>query len=305
MFVPKPLFQGARVALVAPSGPVQADRFAPAVTAVKNMGFEPVVFESCRSAHGYFAGSDRLRADDINRAFADAAIDGVLCIRGGYGAQRLMNLIDFDLIAANPKFFCGYSDITALHIMINQHCGFVTFHTPMAATEFYQKIDGDTLESYRNILAGRFYGDLKNPADMPFKALTAGSAQGILTGGNLSLVASSLGTPYEIDTKGKILFLEDVDEEPYSVDRMLTQLKMSGKFRDCAGILLGYWTNCKAENPERSLTLDEVFKELLIPEGKPILANLACGHSLPSISLPLGAKVKMDASMGKITVLMD
>lgn len=305
MIVPKPLFQGARVALIAPSGPVPVERFAPAVSAVENMGFEPVVYESCRASHGYFAGDDELRANDINSAFADTAIDGVLCIRGGYGAQRLMNRIDFDLIAANPKFFCGYSDITALHIMINQHCGFVTFHAPMASTEFYQKVDGYTMDSYKNSMAGNFYGELKNPADMPLQPLVNGKARGILTGGNLSLIASSVGTPYEIDTKGKILFLEDVDEEPYRIDRMLTQLKMSGKLRDCAGILLGYWTNCKAENPQRSLTLEQVLAELLVPEGKPILTDLACGHSLPSMSLPLGARVEMDAAAGRITVLPD
>jgi muramoyltetrapeptide carboxypeptidase len=303
MFVPKPPHQGAKVALVAPSGPVPKERLPLAVASVEKMGFQPVVFDSCHAVHGYFAGNDRLRAEDINRAFADSSIEGVLCIRGGYGAQRLMNLIDFNLIAANPKFFCGYSDITALHIMINQRCGFVTFHTPMASTEFYQGVDEYTANSYRNVLAGTFYGELKNPEGMPLKTLTRGRTRGILTGGNLSLVASSIGTPYEIDTKGKILFLEDVDEEPYRIDRMLTQLKNAGKFRDCAGVLLGYWTNCTAENPSRSLTLSQVFEELLVSEGKPILTNLACGHSLPSLSLPLGAEVEMDAFTGKITVL--
>ncbi|MFU0832507.1 MAG: Muramoyltetrapeptide carboxypeptidase [Oscillospiraceae bacterium] len=302
MFVPKPPKPGAKVALVAPSGPVSAEKLPLAVASVEKMGFQPVIFESCRAVHGYFAGNDRLRADDINRAFADPSIEGVLCIRGGYGAQRLMNLIDFGLIAANPKFFCGYSDITALHIIINQRCGFVTFHTPMASTEFYQEVDEFTANSYRNVLDGRFYGELKKPEGMPLKALIRGRARGILTGGNLSLVASSIGTPYEIDTKGKILFLEDVDEEPYRIDRMLTQLKNAGKFRDCAGVLLGYWTNCTAENPTRSLTLSQVFEELLVPEGKPILTNLACGHSLPSLSLPLGAEVEMDAFTEHITV---
>ena len=302
MLVPQPPCQGAKVALVAPSGPVSQERLPLAVAFVEKMGFEPIVFDSCHAAHGYFAGDDKLRAADINRAFADPSIEGVFCIRGGYGAQRLMNLIDFGLIAAHPKFFCGYSDITALHIMINQSCGFVTFHTPMASTEFYKEVDPYTMESYRNMLNGRWYGTFQNPADMPLKSLVPGCARGVLTGGNLSLVASSIGTPYEIDTKGKILFLEDVDEEPYRIDRMLTQLKMAGKFQDCAGILLGYWTNCVAEHPERSLTLSQVFEELLISEGKPILSDLACGHSLPSLSLPLGAQAEMDTDAGRITV---
>jgi muramoyltetrapeptide carboxypeptidase len=303
LYTPKPLFPGARVALVAPAGPVPPERLEPAVKSVENLGLQPVIYESCRSRHGYFAGDDRLRADDLNRAFADREIDGILCIRGGYGSQRLMNLIDFDLIRRNPKYFSGYSDITTLHIMINQYCGFVTYHTPMPSTELYRGTDDYTLSYIKNLMYGISLEQLNNPEGYPLKTLTGGCARGILTGGNLSLVVSSLGTPYEIDTKGKILFLEDVDEEPYSVDRMLLQLKNAGKFRDCAGIILGYYTNCAAKQPEQSLTLDEVFEELLVPEQKPTVMDLACGHSLPSMSLPLGKEVILDLPAGRITVL--
>lgn len=305
MIFPKPLFPGARVALIAPSGPVSPGRLEPAVSAVRAMGFEPDVYESCRSAHGYFAGGDGLRAGDINRAFADPSVDGIFCIRGGYGAQRLLDDIDFESISANPKVFCGYSDITALHIAINQRCGFVTFHTPMPSTELYRGVDGFTIRSYRRALSGDCCGPLENPEGMPLRTLSGGTAKGALTGGNLSLVSSSLGTPYEIDTRGKVLFLEDVGEEPYRIDRMLTQLKLAGKLRDCAGILLGYWTDCEAKEPECSLTLSRVFEELLIPAGRPILAGLACGHSLPSLSLPLGAAVAMDAGRKTVAVVRD
>lgn len=301
MLTPKPLFQGARVALIAPSGPVAPEKFGPAIRAVENLGLVPVVYESCRRAHGYFAGSDELRAGDINRAFAVPEIDGILCIRGGYGAQRLLGQIDFDTIAQNPKYFSGYSDITALHIMLNQRCGFVTYHTPMPSTEPHT--DPFTMESMKRALFGALTGELCNPEYMPVKTLVSGTARGVLTGGNLSLVSSSLGTPYEIDTRGKILFLEDVDEAPYRVDGMLNHLKAAGKFRDCAGIVLGYWTNCKAENPEKSLSLEQVFEELIVPEGKPAVMNLACGHSLPSLSLPLGRETELDAACGRLTVL--
>lgn len=303
MFYPKPLFSGARVALIAPSGPVPAERLEPAIQSVRALGLEPAVFESCRTVRGYLAGDDRLRADDCNAAFADPDIDGVLCIRGGYGAQRLMDRIDFGRIARNPKVFCGYSDVTALHIMLNQTCGFVTFHTPMPSTEWYAGLDSFTSEGMRAVLFGTPQRELKNPDGIPLQTLVGGRAQGILTGGNLSLVASSLGTPYEIDTKGKILFLEDVDEEPYRVDRMLNQLKMSGKLRDCAGILLGWWTNCSAKNPEQSLTIGQVLEDYILPAGKPALAHLACGHSLPSLSLPMGAAVELDASAQTVMVL--
>ena len=303
MLTPKPLFQGARVALIAPAGPVPPERFDPAIEAVEKLGLIPVVFESCISAHGYFGGSDKLRADDVNAAFADKSIDGILCIRGGYGTQRLMERIDFDMIRRNPKYFSGYSDVTALHIMINQCCGFVTYHTPMPSTELYNGADQYTMSYLKKILFGEKLGDLKNPVRMPLKTLVCGCARGILTGGNLSLVSSSLGTPYEIDTKNKILFLEDVDEAPYRIDSMLNHMRTAGKFKDCAGILLGYYTNCVAQHPEDSLTLNQVFEELIVPAHKPAIMNLACGHSLPSLSLPLGKEVELNATTGKITVL--
>lgn len=303
MIKPKPLSPGARVALIAPAGPVPPERYGPAVRAVEELGLHPVVYESCRRRHGYFAGCDDLRVDDLNEAFADPEIDGILCIRGGYGAQRLLNRIDYEAIRRNPKFFAGYSDITALHIAMNQNCGLVTYHTPMPSTELYSGPDDYTMDSLKRVLFGEPLGELKNPAKLPVKTLVGGSAKGILTGGNLSLVASSLGTPYEIDTKDKILFLEDVDEEPYRIDRMLMQLKAAGKFRDCAGILLGYWTNCVPEHSEKSLTLQQVLDELIAPEHKPALMNLACGHSLPTLSLPLGCEIEMNSISGKITVL--
>ncbi len=303
MLTPKPLFPGARVALIAPAGPVPPEKFGPAVRAVEELGLRPVVFESARRSHGYFAGSDQLRADDINSAFADPDIDGILCIRGGYGSQRLMNQIDFELIRNHPKYFSGYSDITALHIMINQYCDIVTYHTPMPSTELYDGADDYTLDYLRKVLFGEPLGELKNPDNFLLKTLVGGCARGILTGGNLSLVSSSLGTPYEIDTRDKILFLEDVDEEPYRIDGMLNHLKAAGKFRDCAGIMLGYWTHCDAEHPNKSLTLEQVFEELIVPEHKPALMNLACGHSLPSLSLPLGKEIELNSISGKINVL--
>lgn len=302
---PKPLFPGAKVALVAPSGPVPPERLEPAVRSVRNLGLDPVVYESCRCAHGYFAGDDSLRADDINRAFADDRIDGILCIRGGYGAQRFLKRIDFAMISDRPKFFSGYSDITALHIALNQCCGFVAYHTPMPSTELYAGVDEYTMESLKKNLFGKPLGALENPPGIKMKTLVPGSACGPLTGGNLSLVASSLGTPYEIDTRGKLLFLEDIDEEPYRVDRMLTQLILADKLKDCAGILLGYWTHAEAKDPEKSLTLSRVFEELIVPQGRPVLMNLACGHSLPTLSLPMGQMAKMDATAGKLTVLDD
>lgn len=305
MIVPNPLYPGARVALVAPSSAVAADRLGPAQDAVKALGLEPVPYPSCyaTSRHGYFAADDVQRASDLQAAFADDSIDGVLCLRGGYGAHRLLPLLDLDAIARRPKLFAGYSDITALHTAFNQICGFVTFHAPMPASDYYQPVDELTMSRLRRCLFGSLGGPVENPAGRPLTALSPGSAMGRLCGGNLSLLAASLGTPWEIDTKGKLLFLEDVGEKVYRIDGMLTQLRNAGKFRDCAGVILGDWTDCPPEDPERSLTLEEVFRELIVPAGKPVIAGLACGHSLPNLSLPLGTMAAMDADTGRLEVL--
>ena len=305
MIVPNHLYPGARVALVAASSAVEAQRLPAALDAVKALGLEPVPYPSCYAAsrHGYFAADDARRAGDIQDAFADDTIAGVLCLRGGYGAHRILPLLDLDAIARRPKPFVGYSDVTALHTAFNQACGFVTYHAPMPASDYCQPVDDLTMSQLRRCLFGPLPGPVANPAGRPLTALTPGSAMGRLCGGNLSLLAASLGTPWEIDTKGKLLFLEDVGEHIYRIDAMLTQLRNAGKFRDCAGVILGEWTDCTPEDPERTLTLEEVFRELIVPAGRPVLAGLACGHTLPTLSLPLGAMAAMDADTGRLEVL--
>lgn len=305
LITPNSLYPGAQVALVAPASSASPDSLAPAVRAVEALGLQPVVYPSCHveNRHGYFASSDAQRAQDLQAAFADPTIAGVLCIRGGYGAHRLLPLLDLDAIARTPKYFSGYSDVTALHTAFNQCCGLVTYHTIMPATEYYEPVDDYSMEQLRRALFGFLTGPLENPQGQPMATLQAGAATGTLCGGNLSLLAASMGTPWEIDTRGKILFLEDINEKYYRIDSMLTQLRNGGKLDDCAGIVLGYWTDCTPEYPERTLSLEEVFTELLVPSGKPILANVACGHDLPCLSLPLGAHVSMDAGAQTLEVL--
>lgn len=306
MITPKHLFPGARVALVCASSAVPTERLDPAVQAVRALGLEPVLYPSCyfENRHGYLAASDAQRAADLNQAFADSTIDGVLSIRGGYGAHRLLPLLDWDIISHNPKYFSGYSDVTALHTAFQQQCGFVTYHTIMPSTEYYEPIDGYSMNWLKKALFGTLTGKLENPKNQPIQTLVGGHAEGQLCGGNLSLLAASLGTPWEIDTKDKILFLEDIGEKTYRIDAMLTQLRNAGKFRDCAGVVLGAWTDCVPEYPEKTLELSEIFADLIIPAGKPVLMGLACGHVLPTLSLPLGAKVRLDADQGFLEVLV-
>lgn len=291
MLAPK-LFQGARVAVLGPSSSVTEDKLAAGVEALRALGFEPVVYESARSMHGYFAGKDAVRAADINAAFADKSIDGIIATRGGYGGNRVLPLLDLDMIAKNPKFFAGYSDITAYHIAFNQRCGLVTYHMPMVTA-----LPGACEYSLAGIKAMLFgtAANYENPEGYPRETLVPGTAEGVLCGGNLSLIAASLGTPWEIDTRGKLLFFEDVGERPYRIDGMLTQLRNAGKFADCAGILIGDFSDCDPKPDEKTLSLDELIDEIIKPAGKPTIKGVRCGHCSPTMSLPLGKRFRMDA----------
>ena len=300
MLVPKPLFPGAKVALVAPASAVPEEKLQPAIDYVRSLELEPVLYPSCYFSNrdGYLAANDARRAKDLNDAFADPDIHGIWCIRGGYGGHRILPLLDAEMIRSNPKWFGGYSDVTALHTFFNQVCGFETYHVTMPSTE--PNPDCFTLGWLKKALFGTLEGELAGPAGQCPGTLVTGAAKGILCGGNLSLLAASLGTPWEIDTRGKILFLEDIGEKTYRVDSMLTQLRNAGKFRDCAGIILGAWTDCPPEFPEKTLLLPEIFQQLIAPAGKPCIYDVACGHILPTLSLPLGRKCTLDADHCKI-----
>ena len=303
MFTPAPLSPGARVALVAPSSAVPAEKLEPALNFVRSLGLEPEPYPSCFFANrdGYLAADDRQRAADLHRAFSDPAIAGVWCIRGGYGAHRLLPMLDADVFRRSPKWFGGYSDVTALHTFFNQDCGLETYHCTMPSTE--PDPGPFTLSYLKRALFGGLSGPLAAPEGAPLgRTLVTGQAEGVLCGGNLSLLAASLGTPWEIDTRGKILFLEDIGEKTYRIDSMLTQLRNAGKFRGCAGVVLGAWTDCVPEYPERTLTLTEIFTQLVAPAGKPVLTDLPCGHVLPTLALPMGRRCALDSAACTLTL---
>lgn len=302
MQIPKPLHEGARVAVIAPASPIPEEKqgdLEASERVLKEWGLNPVIYPSSRARYGYLAGSDEQRAADVMVAFLDDAIEGIICVRGGYGVQRILDRLDFERIRQHPKWLGGYSDITALHIALNQRCGLLTYHTPMPSTEMIGGLDAYTEEYLKKAMFGGLSGQLPAAKENKMQTLRPGKAEGILCGGNLSLVSSSLGTPYEIDTKDKILFLEDVHEAPYRIDGMINHMRLAGKFEDCAGILLGAYTDCEAENA--SLTLQQVFDDLL-PQGKPVLMSYTCGHCLPTMSLPLGARAKLDADAKTLTI---
>ena len=333
LFYPRPLQPGDTVALTAPSSPVPAANLEAAVKSVKLLGLDPVVMPSCREHHGYMAGTDAQRASDLNEAFSRKDIAGIFCLRGGFGAMRLLPLLNFNMIRQNPKPLIGYSDITALHTSINKLCGFVTFHGPMPNTD-YSRLDDFTLESLKSqLFHPQDVHELQNPQGQELQVLYPVSTNtdspdapgisgaphapegnpiitGRLTGGNLSLIAGTLGSPWEIDTKNAILFLEDVGERPYRLDRNFTALALAGKFRDCAGILLGTFTDCEEpphDDPadsgviaDRTLTLQQIIEEVVLPYKKPTLLNYRAGHMYPQSTLPMGAQISIDLTQKRI-----
>lgn len=304
MLVPKPLKKGDTIGLISTSSSVPPALLEPSIKSIERLGFHVYVGETCKVEKMFFAGRDELRAKELNEMFRNPKIDGIFCIRGGYGATRILPLLDYELIKAYPKVFAGYSDVTAIHIAMNQICHLVTYHTPMPSTELIRpEMDEYSWKSFYHAITNTRQSQyiLQNPETIPISVLVDGKATGVLIGGNLSLVTASLGTPFEIDTKNKILFLEDIDEHAGRIDRMLTQLKLAGKFDEVEGILLGTWTNCKTIN---SYTFLEVFEDILGSLKVPIMMNIACGHSLPTMSLPLGRKIAMDTYEKSIRVIV-
>ncbi len=258
---------------------------------------------------GYLAGDAADRAGDLMGMFLDPSVDGIICARGGYGAMQLLPLLDYQLIRANPKVFVGYSDITALHSALARRARLVTFHGQMAA--FSEPPSPYTWRALmRTITATEPLGTLGNPpSGEPTVTLAPGRATGRLTGGNLSLLSATLGTPYEVDTDGALLVIEDVDEKPYRMDRMLTHLKLAGKFDKVKGIIFGESVGCewderyrRDEVPPRSLDLFQILRDMLVPLGVPLFYGFACGHGRDRLTLPFGVEAEMDADAGTVTV---
>ncbi|MDD4565070.1 MAG: LD-carboxypeptidase [Eubacteriales bacterium] len=302
---PKCLKHGSRIALIAPSSPADSEKLMLAVDSVKFLGMIPVLYPSAKMKHGYLSGADSARVSDINNAFFDPTIDAVFCIRGGYGVTRILDKIDYRMISKNPKLFLGYSDITGLHVAINQLSNLTTLHSPMPSRG-WKTLDSITLRSLTdNIFSTKPIGQTPFIEGEAFEIVNSGVAEGPIVGGNLSLLAATLGSIYEINTKNKIIFIEDVDEKNYKIDRGLTALALAGKFKDCAGIILGTWSGCGDPDlpPENNLSLHQIISEVVKPFGKPTINNFRAGHIYPQISIPMGARTKLDADKGTVAFL--
>jgi len=304
MIKPKTLKRGDTIGIIAPSSPTRKEEnIKKAIEVLEAQGFKVVVGDSCIKKYGYLSGSDETRAKDINEMFKNPKIDGIFCIRGGYGTPRILDMLDYKSIKENPKVFIGYSDITAIHIALNQKCNLVTIHGPMVVSDMIEDFDDFSKESYFNtITISKPIGELKNPRGSDIKSLVAGKAKGKIVGGNLSLIVATLGTPYEINTKGKLLFLEDIGEYTYRIDRMLTQLRLSKKLEESEGIILGDFKDCIPENEEFGLTLMEVFNDIIVPLNKPTIYDFKAGHCSPKLTIPFGVNAILDAEKCTVSI---
>lgn len=302
----KRLQPGDTIGLIAPSGACRVPGAVEhAVEGTKRMGFNVKVGESCHARYGYLAGTDEVRARDVNRMFTDDEVDAIICIRGGYGAARILDRLDYSAIAAHPKIFVGFSDVTALHLALQKECQLVTFHGPMAISGWADHpLDDFSRDSLFAAIADPSpMGALVNPPEYPRATVNPGVCEGPLVGGNLSLLTSTIGSPWEVDARGRILFIEDIGERTYCLDRMLTQLRLAGKFDECAGVVFGDFADCPIEYPDYGLTLEEIIRDVVAPCGKPIFTGLRCGHCTPKLTLPFGVRCRLDADACTLTVL--
>lgn len=307
MIKAKGLKMGDTIGIIAPAGPSREERVKRSYEKLKSMGFEVKVGRSCYGSYGYLSGPDSLRAEDINSMFADDEIDGIICLRGGYGSLRILDRLDYKVIKDKPKVLVGYSDITALHIAIGQIANLVTFHGPMVSSDMVDNFHDFSKDSLYNFILqdGPYEARIKNPAGEKIESINGGIAEGPIIGGNLSIIVSTLGTPYEIDLKGKILFVEEIGEEPYRIDRMFNQLRLSGKLKEAAGIILGDFRNCipRESRKDSSLTLAQVIEDVIKPIAIPTIFNLKAGHCKPMITIPFGVKVRLDGDNKELTIM--
>jgi len=303
---PERLRKGDRICVVSPASPTLTTTYYEKGKAVLDaMGYRVVPGRHVHDRHLLFAGDAQARAADINSAFRDPSIKAVICTRGGCGTAQILPYIDFEIIAEHPKIFIGYSDITSLQLAIFQRTGLVTFYGPMVSTDFGKQLTGYTRESFLNILTNTGEGiGLKNPAKREMTVIVPGKAVGRLTGGCLSVVVASLGTPYEIDTKGSILFFEDIDEKPHRIDRYLTQLAQAGKLTQAQGIIFGTFRQCsytaRDNYSKYGVTLLDVIRERIVPLGIPCIYGLQFGHVRSKLTMPVGVNAVLDATNKRI-----
>lgn len=289
---PPALQPGDVVGIVAPASNIDREALTAGCERLRKLGYRPFYFDSIFEKDIYFAGSTERRAQELEEMFLRDDVRAIICARGGYGANYLPGVLDRLTIERHPKIFCGYSDITTLLTYLADTIGFVTYHAPMAAKDFARE-DGVDVASWEAALTGTLEWELSLGRDSGAKPLLGGSGEGILYGGCLSMLAASLGTPYEIQTEDTILFIEDVATKPFQIDRMLMQLKLAGKFAEVRGLVFGEMLEC-SQHPQQGYTLEEVVLRIVGDLNVPVAYGLRSGHvSGQNITLPIGVRAAL------------
>ena len=289
---------GDTIGVLAPASCDDIDEMQNAIKYLQDLGYKVKLAPSCRAQYGYFAGTDFQRAADINHFFADDEVAAILCMRGGYGSARVLDKLDYQLISQHPKQFIGYSDITALHAVMQEKSHLATVHGPMLSSlETDSPAKAYTRENFAKGISGKLYpGKVPMPAGQTLQTINPGRAEGPIIGGNLTMIQSLLGTPYEIKGDGAILLIEDVGESAYGIDRTLQQLWQNGLLSRVSGVIVGDFSGADDDYEEGDFYLDDVLEYYAKLSGKPWLKGMPVGHGSNNVYLPLGVKAVMQAN---------
>lgn len=303
--IPAPLKRGSKIAITAPASPTSMYEIRHAIKTFKGLGCEVVVGKTISEidrSYRYFSGSEETRVNEFMEFVERDDIDCILCGRGGYGIMRIIDELDYEKIKANPKIIMGFSDITVLLNSVFNKTGLISYHGPVASSTFNRF----TLDSMKKVLFREAeVGNYKLNTNKAI-VVNGGKAEGKLVGGNLRMIASTLGTPYEIDTRDSILFIEEISEPSYKIDRMLTQLKLSGKLDECKGFMFGYFKDLNKRrpfHPNSSFTIMEVIEQIIKPYNKPTMVNMPFGHVKDKMTLPIGLLASLDSDKKQFELL--
>ncbi|MEP0860525.1 MAG: LD-carboxypeptidase [Ignavibacterium sp.] len=307
---PPRLKEGDRIALVAPGSYISESELQDSVKNLSDLGFQVTFSERLTLQNGYFSGTDQQRADDLMDMFEREDVDAIMCVRGGYGCARILPLLDYSIIKKHPKILIGYSDVTALLYGIFRKTGLITFHGPVATSTFNEF----SVSNFKSVLMNtnsqkKFYN--ANPSSdeniYGVRTLVKGKAKGRLVGGNLSIMVSLIGTKHDVDYANKIIFIEEIGEEPYRIDRMLTQLIQADKFKNASGVMMGIFSKCEPKEKDasfsKSFTLIEVLQDRFADFKIPVIYGMSFGHVKDKFTIPFGALAELDTNEQTFTLL--
>ena len=303
---PKKLESGDAIGIISPaSTPENLDKIENGVKYLENLGYRVEIGENVGKVHGYLAGSDEERLSDLHSMFSNKNVKAIFSLRGGYGSGRLLDKIDFNLIKKNPKIFVGYSDLTMLQMAIFKKTGLITFAGPMLVTDFSENVNEYMEENFWKIVTNsKKIGKLYNPRDEKFYVLNSGRGEGQILGGNLAVLASLMGTEFMPNLKDSILFLEDIGEAPYRIDRLLNQFRLAKIFDNVKGIILGRFVDCyEKDKSKETIKLNEVIEHYLSDLKVPVFYSFSHGHIKENLTIPLGLRCKLNTSKGFVEIL--